>query len=165
LPGRDLIIFITFGVILFTLVGQGLTLPMVIRWLGLKGDDIGNQEERQARLEGAHAALARLEALAYTTPEAMQLIDRVRVPYRERVEYLGGQVRDAAGGLSDAALALTCSTIEEIQREAIRAERLWLIRLRDDDVIGDDVLRIIMRELDLEETALLEEGDGEHGHG
>ena len=65
LPGRDLILFITFAVILFTLVGQGLTLPLLIRRLGVREDGAEEEsEEVRARLRIARAALERLDELA-----------------------------------------------------------------------------------------------------
>jgi CPA1 family monovalent cation:H+ antiporter len=63
-PGRDLILFLTFVVILVTLVVQGLTLPPLIRWLKVQDDGAEQQEERDARLRANHAALARLDELA-----------------------------------------------------------------------------------------------------
>ena len=63
-PGRDLILFLTFAVILVTLVGQGLTLPLVIRALGLEDDGLEDREDAKARIHAAEAALARLEELA-----------------------------------------------------------------------------------------------------
>ena len=55
-PGRDLILFLTFAVILATLVGQGLTLPLVIRLLGLEDDGIEDREDAKARIQAAEAA-------------------------------------------------------------------------------------------------------------
>ncbi len=58
------IVFVTFGVIFVTLVGQGLTLPTLIRRLGVRDDGTQEQEEMRARLGATDAALARLEELA-----------------------------------------------------------------------------------------------------
>jgi len=62
-PGRDLILFFTFVVILVTLVLQGLTLPPIIRWLGIHDDGLEAKEEKSARLKANQAALARLKKL------------------------------------------------------------------------------------------------------
>ena len=59
-PGRDLILFNTFAVILVTLVFQGLSLPAIIRWLGVIDDGVAEKEELQARIKAVQAALARL---------------------------------------------------------------------------------------------------------
>jgi monovalent cation/hydrogen antiporter len=63
-PERDRILFLTFGVILVTLVLQGLTMPALIRRLGVKDDGSAKREENEARLRAAEAGLNRLEALA-----------------------------------------------------------------------------------------------------
>jgi Na+/H+ antiporter len=174
-PGRDLILFLTFGVIVGTLVLQGLTLPAVIRALGIRqtGTDPEQEyEEALARLETAHAALARLEVLGFTNEQAADLIARVRVHYEERVRYLAASVRAAgngagsagdgsgAAGSGESPFAAPCRTTDEVQRLAIIAEREMLVRLRDDGTIGDEVLRRIQQELDLEESRLTANDEG-----
>jgi CPA1 family monovalent cation:H+ antiporter len=165
-PGRDLILFLTFGVILGTLVFQGLTLPLVIRALGLREADADREDEYEealARLETAHAALARLEVLGFTNEQAQDLIARVRLQYEERVRYLARSVRANDGHVQalpeDSPFAAPCRTTDEIQRHAITAEREMLVRLRDDGAISDDVLRRIQQELDYEESRLAANGD------
>jgi len=150
-PGRELIIFITFGVILFTLVFQGLTLPFVIRVLGLKST--GAEEEREeaiARLESAHAALARLEVLGFTNEGHREMISRVRVSYEERVR----QITRKVGEMGEEYKSLIVESSHEVQREALAAERRMLVKLRDDGVIGDDILRRLQEDIDLEEAKL-----------
>src|SRR5262249_48815381 len=68
LDGRDVLLFVTFGVILVTLVGQGLTLPLVIRMLRLGGDDTAQRDEAHARTVAAEAAVARIDELAHERP-------------------------------------------------------------------------------------------------
>src|SRR5438045_8390757 len=63
-PNRELIIFLTFSVILGTLVIQGLTLPALIRVIGLEDDGLAEKEEAKARIHAAEAAIVRLEELA-----------------------------------------------------------------------------------------------------
>jgi CPA1 family monovalent cation:H+ antiporter len=150
-PSRHLIIFITFGVILATLVVQGLTLPLVIRILKLKASDEDEREQRQAHLETAHAALARLEAMAFTHEELSEEIARARVPYQERVLLYGARSVDIA---VETQRSRFYRTVADIQREAIHAERRWLVKMRDDGIIGDDVFRKLEKELDLEESQL-----------
>ncbi len=149
-PGRDLIIFIAFGVILITLVGQGLTLPLLIRALGIKADDQEEKEELHARLTGARAALAKLEELARAGEADSSVIARLRVPYEERIIRVGGAVSTMIEGqpIPD------WDTHNRIQRLLIGAERSELIRLRDRGDIGDEVLRKIQDRLDMEETLL-----------
>jgi CPA1 family monovalent cation:H+ antiporter len=158
-PYRDLIIFLTFGVILATLVGQGLTLPLVIRALGLHGDDVEEKEEEVARLQMANAALSRLQVLAITNDDAVDLIDRVRKPYEDRLRFYGPRRR----GLVTPDGEVICRTGDEVTRVALQAEREMLVRLRDDDQIGDDVLRKLQTELDLQEARLAVSEDAADG--
>jgi CPA1 family monovalent cation:H+ antiporter len=162
-PHRDLILFITFGVILATLVVQGLTLPLIIRRLGLVGaDKERDQEEITARYLGALAAVERLDNLAAVRPAAKERLQRMRAAYDERVAYFSRQLTAPDGddnGAADAerdAQVAACETGEQIEREAIAAERQMIVRLRDQGVIGDEVLRRIQSELDHEETRLAE---------
>jgi CPA1 family monovalent cation:H+ antiporter len=152
-PARDLILFITFCVILFTLVVQGLTLPGLIRLLGMRQENAEAHEEALARREVAHAALARLEGLAFVNEEAIDRINRVRQPYHDRVRYFARRTREIRNESEDAETEI-CTSLVSIQREAIATERLMLVKLRDDGVIGDEVMRRIQKELDLEESRL-----------
>jgi CPA1 family monovalent cation:H+ antiporter len=150
--GRDLILFLTFAVILATLVLQGLTLPPLIRALGLKDDgDAGTLMELRARLEGARAALGRLE----------QLCDDERVPLgaREQMrEHYEGRVRRyeagmEAGGATDE-YAASSATWRNWRRDLIGAEREVILSLRDRGEISSEVMRRIERDLDLEESRI-----------
>lgn len=96
IPGRDVLVFVTFGVILVTLVGQGLTLPLVTRWLHLGGDGVDGQEEMGARSLAANAAVARIEELAKEWPGHLPLIDMLRSQYQHRATHLA-DVRDGSG--------------------------------------------------------------------
>ena len=156
-PSRDLIIFITFGVILITLVGQGLTLPLVVRALRLGADDIEEREEEVARLQLANAALSRLQVLAITNEDAIPMIERVREPYEQRLRYYGPRRR---GIIQDDASA-NCRTTDDVVRAALQAEREMLVKLRDTGEIGDDVLRKLQLELDLQEARLGAEDSSE----
>jgi CPA1 family monovalent cation:H+ antiporter len=163
-PHRDLIIFITFGVILVTLVFQGLTLPLVIRWLRLAelADDGESEEETMARYLGALAAVERLDDLTAVSPAAKERLGRVRATYDDRVAYFSRQLSPPGDGDGNgigedvAAQVAACETGEQIEREALAAERQMLNRLRDQGVIGDEVLRRIQEELDHEESRLSE---------
>jgi CPA1 family monovalent cation:H+ antiporter len=161
-PHRDLILFITFAVILATLVIQGLTLPGVIRLLNLPAEAEGDDEEATARYLGALAAIERLDQLAARvtanprTEREAPAIARLRAEYDDRVEYYSRRLLpmpDAAGDLpSDADAA--CEASLDFRREALTAERQMIIRLRDNGVIGDEVLRIVQEELDHEASKL-----------
>src|SRR6185369_16988740 len=83
-PFRDLIIFLTFAVILATLVGQGLTLPFFIRRLGVVADACDAHEEAHARTMTAEAAVQRIEELAREWPDHLELIDALRAQYNHQ---------------------------------------------------------------------------------
>ena len=164
-PRRDLIIFITFGVILCTLVLQGLTLPALIRWLRFDGTaGARDDEETMARYLAALAAVERLDTLAPAAsargPDGRERLARVRAAYDERVAYfsrlLGNDPTspDGAGAAALDPATLACETTEGMEREAIAAERQMVLRLRDQGVIGDEVMRRIQSELDHEESRL-----------
>ena len=149
-PARDKIIFITFVVILVTLVLQGLTLPLVIRWAKLAADGSQIIEERQARLDAAHAAMSRLSVIESEDNIDPVLIERVRNDYADRIKSLGGTMKDAI----DPTLAAPQEQARHVRQQMIDAERAMITMLRDQRVIGDDVLRQILREIDLEEAKL-----------
>ncbi|MBC7783181.1 MAG: Na+/H+ antiporter [Burkholderiales bacterium] len=149
-PHRDKILFITFCVILATLVFQGLTLPLVIRLAGLPTDKQEEIEERQARLDAAHAALSRLTVLEFDESLDPHILASMRSEYEQRILALGGTIKDAI----DPVHQVKARHFAEVRREVLTAERLMITMLRDQNVIGDDVLRRILREIDLEEAKL-----------
>ncbi len=145
-PGRDLVIFLTFAVILATLVGQGLTLPWLIRRLGVGDDGKVAHEELHAREAAVHAALERLAELETEWPGHLELI----VNLRERHEHATAHLEhDHEAGEVPHDLEKVEHAI--IQRAVIDAQRLAVIDLRDRGVIGDAALRQVERGLDLEE--------------
>jgi CPA1 family monovalent cation:H+ antiporter len=144
-PARDLILFLTFCVIAATLVGQGLTLPWLIRHLGVLAPAGQNGEEVHARLAAVEAALQRLEELKDDFPDHLPLIDQLREEFEHEAEH----VQPSPGAEPDEA------TRELLDHRAIRnavlvAQREAVIRLRDGGVINDETLRSIERDLDLE---------------
>jgi Na+/H+ antiporter len=149
LPARDAIIVITFTVILVTLVGQGLTLPLVIRAVGLGGDDDEGHEESHARQELIEEALARIDVLEKKWPDHKPLIDQLRTSYQHRAEH-EEQLHEAAGNEAEQELV----EHRQIRREVIDAQRDALSAMRDRGAIDDDALRSIERELDLEEIRM-----------
>ncbi len=96
-PGRDLILFLTFVVILTTLVIQGLSLPLLISWLGVKDDGSTEKEERDARLLANRAALDRLNEFAETDPEKTDAKQRLRIEYEDHIRQLEGAKIEASG--------------------------------------------------------------------
>ena len=149
LTARDAIIVITFTVILVTLVGQGLTLPLVIRGLGLGSDDDEGHEASHARQELIDQALRRIDLLEKKWPTHRPLIDQLRASYQHRAEH-EEQLHEAPGNEAEQELV----EHRQIRSEVIDAQRDALREMRDRGAIDDDVLRNIERDLDLEEIRM-----------
>jgi CPA1 family monovalent cation:H+ antiporter len=149
-PGRDLILFLTFVIIFATLVVQGLSLPPLIRWLGVKDDGAIEQEEREARLRANQAALARLNELTEPDAPRLEALDRLRVEYEDHILQLQSQEPETAG----APLRLFSSEYERLSYETLQIERRTIINLRNAGTINDEVLRRIQRDIDLAEARL-----------
>lgn len=149
-PGRDYILFITFCVILATLVLQGLTLPFVIRKLGVKDDGLTDEEERAARVEANQAALKLIDSAANGDFPA-DIINRLRAEYDDRLRQLrrcAEQEGDERSG------EVVTPQYQQLQKLALDVERDAIIRLRNQRVINDKALRRIQRDLDLAEARL-----------
>jgi monovalent cation/hydrogen antiporter len=145
IPERPLLIYLTLCVILATLVGQGLTLPWIVRRLGVVSGSSLEVEARIARQAAADAARERLESLATAYPDHLELVDSLRA----ELDHEAAHVESEDGGDLDAAVQERLEH-QEIRLALVAAQREAVIRLRDDGVIGDDALRLIERELDLE---------------
>jgi monovalent cation/hydrogen antiporter len=150
-PARDLILFLTFSVILVTLVGQGLLLPWVIRMLGLA--EAGDKERRadrlaevQARRAAIEAVIVRLEQLARERGMTDSITQPLRARHRERLKHIhySGDEEQELIQLSD------CD--DEIELLLIAAEREHINKLSRSGRIDDEVRRRIERELDLREA-------------
>jgi Na+/H+ antiporter len=152
LPGRDLIQFITFALILVTVVGQGLTLPWLIRKLGVIDDGSEEQhEELKARLTIAKAALARVDDLEGEDWTRDETTERVRALYRYRKRRFAaqaGKIEDE-DGIEERSLAY-----QRLMHEIYAVQRSELVRLRNQRAISAEVMRRVERELDLEEQRL-----------
>jgi monovalent cation/hydrogen antiporter len=165
LDGRGLVIFLTFSVILVTLLGQGLTLPPLIRALGVSDEGAAEEEEIHARTVAAEAALVRLAELRGEVPGHLPLIEELTQRYEHLTEHLvAGKARaDEATEPAGATAAddaddgeLTPKEQEEMEHDEIRravigAEREAVLALRDRGEIGDDALHAVERDLDLDE--------------
>ncbi len=149
-PGRDLILFLTFIVILATLVVQGLSLPPLIRWLGVEDDGTAEKEEREARLKANQAALAQLNEISEPDPAKADALQRLRIEYEDHIRQLKG----AEPGRAGTPMRLFSSEYERLSDEALRQERKTILQLRNESVISDEVLRRIQRDIDLAEARL-----------
>ena len=149
-PMRNLILFLTFAVILATLVVQGLTLPTLIRRLRFPDDDAEQREELRARLAATHAALDRLDELAladWTRDDTVQRLHSMFEFRRRRLKERAGIWE--ADGAEDRSLAY-----QRLLRELLMAQRQAIVGLRNQGQISNDVMHRIERELDLEDTRL-----------
>jgi monovalent cation/hydrogen antiporter len=149
-PSRDLILYLAFCVILATLVGQGLTMPLVIRLLGLESDRHAETEEARARIRSAEAALARLEELADEEWVPPDTAERLRGLYAFRHgRFSARHDRDTESAHEELQRAY-----QRLRRELLGAEREALEELRRDGVITERVLQRVIRDLDLEDLRL-----------
>ena len=150
-PDRDLILFLTFSVILVTLVCQGLMLPTVIRALGLdnagaRERDIARAEELVARRQAIGAALERLNQLGTERPLSEDVVRPLRAQYQERLKHFE---LDRGDGHQ-----LPPELPDEIELLLIAAERDRVIELHRGGTLEDEARRRIERELDLREATL-----------
>lgn len=143
-PERDLVIFLTMCVLIATLVGQGATLPLLIRRLGVRDDEVNSREERLALSATAQAALSRLAQLRgqWDLPSAIvtKLEERLRSRWREFAD-IEGELRDRTAGPE---------LYRRLERAILDVQREELIRLRDQGQIDNTVMRRVQTLLDVE---------------
>ncbi len=147
-PGRDLILFLTFSVILVTLVGQGLTLPGVIRMLGLAHAGRHERhaervEEHEARRQAIEAVIRRLDELKAERDWSEDVVRPLRVHHHDRLKHVDHR---RAGGERDGKFI---DIHDEIELELIAAERDHINDMYRDGKLKDETRRRIERELDL----------------
>jgi Na+/H+ antiporter len=151
-PERDLILFLTFSTILATLVLQGLTLSPLTSALRLKSKDEPDKiMELKARLDGARAALSRLEEASSSERVLQSDQERTREQYKERIRRYEAGIE--AGGTTEG-YAESSAAWRAWRRELIAAERQAVLSKRDRGEISPEVMRRIMRDLDLEELRI-----------
>jgi len=147
---RPEILLLTFGVIAVTLLGQGLTLAPLLRWLALPGVSPFSPDEATVRLEAAQAALDRLDELEQEGAAAEPL-RRLRELYRTRfavcVAVLGGEQLPGNGREE-------LREYGAMRRDLIAVERASLLALRNEGRVRNDVVRRVERDLDLDEARL-----------
>jgi CPA1 family monovalent cation:H+ antiporter len=155
-PHRDMILFATFGVIIITLVGQGMMLPTVIGWLGVGKD--GRSEHRReqeaelaARNEAISASRRHLAKIAGERNLSAEIVEFLNARHDHRERLIPGDLDD---GLEMMRLG------NDVRRELIEAERNFLNELLRDGRITDESRRRLERDLDLEEAAILARREG-----
>lgn len=152
LDDRGLLIFLTVAVIAATLVGQGLTLPLLMRVLGIHGERDWSPDEAIARLEAAQAALDRLDELEGDglDPDKLRRLREVyRARFRRCMAVIGGNTDPGAGVGQEQS-----TSYGKLRRELIAVERSSLLTLRGEGRVNQEVMRAVVRDLDLEEARL-----------
>ncbi|MFF3453571.1 Na+/H+ antiporter [Streptomyces sp. NPDC002730] len=156
-PARNLVLFLTFTTVISTLVVQGLTLPALIRALKLPGRDryAETLAEAQAQSEASQAAEVRLNELLEDEQNALPppLADRLRTVMERR----RNSVWERLGTVSEVTGESADDTYRRLAREMIDAEREVFVQLRDQRRIDDEMMRTLLRRLDLEEAAAYRE--------
>src|SRR5436190_135958 len=149
-PQRDLIVFLTFAVIFFTLVVQGLSLPTLIRRLGVSDGGADADEELRARLVATKAALEQIDALGGEEWTRDETVERMRALYeyrKRRFAARAGKIED--DGYEDRSLAY-----QQMVQLVLGVQREALLRMRSDGELSNEVMLRVLRELDLEESRL-----------
>ncbi len=151
-PERDLVIFLAYCVVVFTVVVQGLTLPALIRRLGVVDDGAEEEaEEHAARIAAAEAALEALDGFAEEEWTREDTVERMRGMYafrRRRFATMRGDLEDE-DGIVDRSVAY-----QRLLRGVIESQRAAIVQMRNDGLISADVMRRVERDLDLEESRL-----------
>jgi Na+/H+ antiporter len=149
-PQRDLIVFLTFAVIFFTLVVQGLSLPTVIRRLDVTDDGSDANEELRARLVATKAAIDQIDALSAEEWTRDDTIERMRGMYEYRKRRLAAQ----AGKIEDDGYEDRSIAYQQMVQIVLSAQREALLKLRANNELSNEAMNRILRELDLEESRL-----------
>lgn len=153
-PARDLIIFLTFTTIIWTVCVEGLSLPWLLRKLDVRDDGANEREEDHARLAAAEAAILRIDELRDEEWVREDTAERVRGQYdfrRRRFRTRLGKMDGTADGDDPDERSLA---YQRLTRELLSAQRDALAQLRREGRIGDEAMRRVERDLDLEDTRL-----------
>ena len=149
-PQRDRIVFVTFVVVLASLLGPVLTLPSLVRVLGLQDDGLAEREEAKARIRAAEAALAHLEELASEEWVFDDTAERLRGQYRFRANRFRARLDGEDGdGIEDRS-----ERYQRLRRELLEAERSAVIAMRNAGEITEEVMHRVERDIDLEASRL-----------
>ena len=149
-PDRDLIQFLTFGVIFVTLVVQGLSLPALIRQLHISDDGAAETEELKARLVATKAALAQIDELSHEDWTRDDTMERMRAIYEYRKRRLSAR----AGKIEDDGYEDRSLQYQQAVQIVLGAQRDALVELRREGKISNETMNRVIRDLDLEESRL-----------
>lgn len=152
-PGRETIVFLAFFVTVATLLLHGLTLPAVIRRLGVRED--GAQAdilaEAQTQYDAVQAAIERLDEL---TTDAEDYLSHTAEKLRRMAEYSANSVWEQLGRSEEETGESPSAAYRRLRREMLSSERTTFVERRDSGDIDDEVLRRVLRRLDFEEAML-----------
>jgi CPA1 family monovalent cation:H+ antiporter len=149
-PGRDMIVFVTSGVIVVTLVLQGLVLPAIVRWARLPVDTTVGEERQLAETMATEEALASMAEVAARLGTDEAIVARMRTEYEEHLQVL----RADGDGDADNRPRRAAADYAALRLELLARKRATIVRLRDERRIDDTVLRQIQLKLDVEEVRL-----------
>jgi CPA1 family monovalent cation:H+ antiporter len=150
-PERDMIVFLTFCVIVVTLGAQALTLPALVDAIRLPADDGGAaREDAKARIKAAEAALARLEELVEAGEIHPDSAERLRGAYGFRLNRFQGRL----DGTGDGEIEQRSIRYQRVRHELLEADRGGVVALRNAGVINDEVMNRVQRDIDLEASRL-----------
>jgi NhaP-type Na+/H+ or K+/H+ antiporter len=150
-PNRDLIVFVTAGVIAVTLA-QGVAFPAVVRWARLPIDTQVEEERRLAEIRATEAALEALPQLAEDLEVDPAIRDETREEYERRLRVLHADPESQDE--DDAELVSRHQQYTELRQALVALKRRTIIELRDEDAIDDIVLRQLQSRLDSEDVRL-----------
>lgn len=143
-PQRSLLIFLTMCVVIATLIGQGGSLPFLIRSLGVRDDEVDMREERRALSATAHAALSRLADIQRMCDVPKSVLG----PLEQRMRARTRQFTDIESGLQSSASGV--EMYRRLERDILDVQRDELVRLRDRGEIDNTVMRRVQTLLDVE---------------
>lgn len=149
-PQRDMILFLTFGIIFATLVLQGLSLPTLINHLHLQADHALHDEEKHARIVATKDAIAHLETQTDESGVSADAIEDIRRYYTRRLEHINTPPNDGTGEQPDTHRHRYLT----LKQSLIAKERETISRLRNEGVISDEAMNRVLRDLDLDEIRI-----------
>jgi len=151
-PNRALLIYLAYVVVVFTLVVQGLTLPLLIRWLRITDDGVDSKEQRQAMQAAAAAALRRLDELKRDGSVLPTLCGGLERRFAARIQRYSENPPNEADGVDEA--FVQSSEMRSLERELLQAERTEVIGLRNRGEIDNVVMQRLTRMFDQESLAI-----------
>ena len=149
-PQRDVIVFVTFVVILFSLIGPIVTLPGLVRLIGIEDDGGAEREDSKARIRAAEAALGRIEEIAREGWANDDSLERARGQYRFRTNRFTARLT----GDDDDGAEERSVLYQRLRRELLEAERSAVRALRNEGHITEEVAQRVQRDIDLEDSRL-----------